>query len=176
MVLHAPVCICLIMYGHVMSHMAPFDVLWPCLFPYGNYVCLCSTHATSAQILCLFNPHFLTLHNIHMHGQSQEKAKYWWCFAAPKYRMFKKMPDTFWPILLFFFFLCFSCLFVFTCTFYIGYCTEQLFFCKVSVYLWEKLFVQHCLKHPVQMGMQGEYKYKPSARTLLAPPPGQRPG
>ena len=54
MVLHALVCFCLMIYGHVWFHMALCGVMWPCMFPKGNYVGLCSTHATSAQSLCLF--------------------------------------------------------------------------------------------------------------------------
>ena len=45
----------------IYSSMVPYDPIWSCLLLYGpisNFfknVCLCVTHETSAQILCLFN-------------------------------------------------------------------------------------------------------------------------
>ena len=60
----------LVLYGPACSSMVLFDHVWSCMVPYGpvwrsvalfvsnyNYVWLCSTHATSAQILCLFILH-----------------------------------------------------------------------------------------------------------------------
>ena len=67
MVLYEPKWTRMVLYGlngHVWSRMVPYGPVWTCIAlhsltkPLATYVCLCSTHATSAQILCLLKTYW----------------------------------------------------------------------------------------------------------------------